>query len=232
MVVRPEDNTAVPESPMDKARRIQKENKQRGRSQLVTAAASERAGINLAKQRGVEAEKAIASGGGKAFAGAMGRTAGGVGSVGGLGTLQMGIDQARGQARSDAASGMAEAKRKAQAADQEIVKYDIESEKSPEDIEADAQKLDQKLKQIADDSGAGDFLGENENQMASKIEDWEKEFKPTYAEWKRMVQKAHDDYGVGYGVNRYVVIPARFANEKNMPKGVRSGPVESRTFGN
>ena len=209
-MARPEENTA-PENPYDKARRIEKEKKAMGRSQLVTAAASERANIGNARRRGVDAERAIASGGGKAFAGAMGRTAGGVGSVGGLGTLQMGIDQARSSARTTAAEGVADARRKAQAADQEVVKFDIESEKSVDDLNQERENLDAKLKTIAEANGGLLGMGEDENGMARSIEEWGQETRPTKAEWNRMVRKAKTEYRVGKFPNRPIKIP-RFVN--------------------
>ena len=193
-MARPEENTA-PENPYDKARRIEKEKKAMGRGQLVTAAASERANIGDARRRGVDAERAIASGGGKAFAGAMGRTAGGVGSVGGLGTLQMGIDQARSSARSSAAEGVADARRKAQAADQEVVKFDIESEKSVDDLNQEAEDLNTKLKSIAE-LNPGTLWGVDESGMANDIEKWGIDTRPTKAQWFAMTKRVADRYGV------------------------------------
>ncbi len=210
MVARPEENTA-PGNQFEEARKRTRKLKEKGRGQLVTAAATERAGINLARQRGIEDERSIAMGGGKAFAGAMGRQTGGVGSVGGLGTLQMGIDQARGKARSDAAGGIAEARRKAQAADQEVVKFDIEAEKSVDDLKQERANLDAELKSMAESNPGLAGLGEDEDGMASSIEEWAQDTRPTEAEWDRMIRKAKSEYGVGKFPNRPLKLP-RFAN--------------------
>ena len=223
MATRPEE-----ENPMQKARRRQEELKALGRGQLVSAAASARQRAQQTAERGRQEAEDVTRAGGKAFAQAAGRQPGGIASIGGLGTLAMDTSARRAAAMRAADQAASQQEKEAEAKEQEVVRFDIEAEKSPEEIEADLKKVDDELTAIAKASGSDDLMGEDENLMADKIEAWERDTKPTFAEWKRLVDGAYGKYGVGKGANRYVTIPARFANEADLPRGVLN---PKRAFG-
>lgn len=226
MATRPEE-----ENPMEKARRRTEELKALGRGQLVSAAASARQRAQQTAERGRQEAEDVTRAGGKAFAQAAGRQPGGIASIGGLGTLAMDTSARRAAAIRAADQTAAQQEKEAEAKEQEVIRFDIDAEKSPEEIEADLQKVDDKLTAIAKESGSEDLMGEDENLMADKIEEWERSTKPTFAEWRRLVDGAYGKYGVGKGVNRYVTIPARFANETDLPRGVLQPKAPRQTFG-
>jgi hypothetical protein len=192
MATRPEE-----ENPMQKARRRQEELKALGRGQLVSAAASARQRAQQTAERGRQEAEDVTRAGGKAFAQAAGRQPGGIASIGGLGTLAMDTSARRAAAMRAADQAASEQAKEAEAKEQEVIKFDVEAEKSPDEIEADLQKVDDKLKSIAESSPGALGIGENETTMKQKIEQWALDTRPTKAEWNRMRDNAKSDYGVG-----------------------------------
>lgn len=202
MAPRPEE-----ENPMQKARRRQEELKALGRGQLVSAAASARQRAQQTAERGRQEAEDVTRAGGKAFAQAAGRQAGGIASIGGLGTLAMDTSARRAAAIRAADQAASEQAKEAEAKEQEVTKFDIDAEKSPDEIEADLQKVDDRLKSIAEDSPGLAGWGEDEEAMKQKIERWALDTRPTKAEWNRMRDNAKSNYGVGWGVNTPLRIP-------------------------
>ena len=151
-------------------------------------------------------EEAIGTAGSKALAAATGRQATGIAGLGGLGSLAMDTEKQRRAARSQAAQSIADQERKAQEAEQEVTRFDIESQPTEEDAKRARDDLDTELDNIAEDS-ASPFGGEDENKMAGMIEDWARETRPTRREWDTMARKAKSEYGVGEGVNRNLNVP-------------------------
>ena len=202
MVARPEE-----ENPMQKARSAQEELKKLGRKQLVGAAAARRGDVTAQQARTKQEAEAISRSAGKAFAGARGRQPGGIASLSRLGTLAADTASRRALARTEGATRLQATRKGAEEAEQEVVKFDLEAEKMPEDVELDRQKIIDKLKEIAENSKGALGIGEDENAIATKMESWAVDTNPTQAEWNLMVSNARTDYGVGDWPNRTTDTP-------------------------
>lgn len=194
------------ENPMRAAKAKKKELQQQGLAQLQTAAASERAAMGGITRRGEHAEKEIARAGGKAFAGALGRQAGrlGIGSVGGLGTLQQGVTARRTSARGAAAEELVAQRRKAEDAEQEVTKFQIEAEKSPEEIAAENEALDAQVDAIAENNPDWTTLGHNEKGMRNDVEAYIIDNDLTPLQAKRMRERARVRYKVTFPESRRI----------------------------
>lgn len=196
-MARPEE-----ENPFDKARANKERLKKQARSQLVSAAARERARIGTMRTQAAADEEAIETAGSKALAAATGRQSRGIAGLGGLGSLAMDTEKQRRAARSQAAQSMADQERRAQEAEQEVTRFDIEAQPTEDDLKKERADLDTELKNIAADNKGVLGIGEDENAMVDAIEAWAEDTKPTKREWERMVQKAKSEYGVATGFNQ------------------------------
>lgn len=195
MTTRPEDS--IPLSEMEKSRKATKALEDLGRNQLSQTAARERVALADMRRQLKSDEEGVVRGAGRAFAGAMGRRAGGMQSISGLGTLQADTNQRRMDVRSQGAANILGQERKLGQAEQELTRFNLEAMRKPEDIQAGLDAVDTELARIAKTAGADEWYGEDENMMADLIEQWARTTNPTVSEWNRMTSNAYADYGVG-----------------------------------
>lgn len=214
MVARPEEN------PMQKARSALEEQKRRGRKQLVEAAAAARGDITAQQERTKQEDEALSRAGGKAFAGARGRQAGGITSLSGLGTLTADTASRRALARAEGATRLQATRKGAEEAEQEVVKFDLEAEKTPQEVAEDRQKVIDALTEIAETSKGALGIGEDENAIATKMENWAVDHNPTRAEWNLMVSEAQSNYDVGRGLGNRALETPIYKNGRVVSFGV------------
>jgi hypothetical protein len=190
MATRPEEN------PFVAARRREDETKKKARGQLVDAAAASRADIQAARRAGEADDERLVRAGGKAFAGARSRTPGGIAALSGLGSLTMDTAGRRSEAAARSADRVAAQRRKAEQDEQKVTAFDIESQKSVDELRQERQNLDDELKRILEANPGNLGIGEDEEGMAQDILEWARDTMPTEAEFNRMWRMANDRYGV------------------------------------